>query len=136
MQDQNVSDIRDALKNVAGVTFRAGEGGNQGDTPYIRGFSSPLRTICSATVSAIRAGTRRDAFPIDAVEVYKGPSAVLFGRGSTGGAINLVSKLPQDRTFVEERLPVYRSRLAHDPRRQWPIQRQTLIPHRDHGTGV
>jgi catecholate siderophore receptor len=28
------------------------------------------------------------------VEVIKGPSAVLFGRGSTGGAINQVSKAP------------------------------------------
>jgi catecholate siderophore receptor len=99
IQDQNVSDVRDALKNVAGVTFRAGEGGNQGDTPYIRGFS--------AQNDIFRDGVRdpgwytRDAFPIEAVEVYKGPAAVLFGRGSTGGAINLISKLPQDRTFVE-----------------------------------
>lgn len=99
IRDTAASDVRDALRNVAGVTFRAGEGGNQGDTPYIRGFS--------AQNDVFRDGLRdpgwytRDIFATDAVEVYKGPSSVLFGRGSTGGAINLVSKLPTDRTFVE-----------------------------------
>jgi catecholate siderophore receptor len=99
IQDQNVSNLRDALRNVAGITFRAGEGGNQGDTPYIRGFS--------AQNDVFRDGVRdpgwytRDTFATDAVEVYKGPASVLFGRGSTGGAINLISKLPQDRNFVE-----------------------------------
>jgi catecholate siderophore receptor len=99
IRDQNVSNVADALRNVAGVTFRAGEGGNQGDTPYIRGFS--------AQNDIFRDGLRdpgwytRDTFAVDAVEVYKGPSSVLFGRGSTGGAINLVTKLPEDRNFVE-----------------------------------
>ena len=56
IQEQNVATVRDALRNVAGITFRAGEGGNQGDTPYIRGFQR--RTTSSATACAIRAGTR------------------------------------------------------------------------------
>lgn len=99
IREQNPSNVADALRNVAGVTFRAGEGGNQGDTPYIRGFS--------AQNDIFRDGLRdpgsytRDTFAVDAVEVYKGPSSVLFGRGSTGGAINLITKLPEDRTFVE-----------------------------------
>ena len=37
----------------------------------------------------------RDPFNLDAVEVYKGPASTLFGRGSTGGVINQVSKTPQ-----------------------------------------
>ena len=87
------------MRNVAGVTFRAGEGGNQGDTPYIRGFS--------AQNDIFRDGVRdpgwytRDAFAVDAVEVYKGPASVLFGRGSTGGVINLISKFPFERNAVE-----------------------------------
>ena len=99
IREQNPSNVADALRNVAGVTFRAGEGGNQGDTPYIRGFS--------AQNDIFRDGLRdpgwysRDTFAVDAIEVYKGPSSVLFGRGSTGGAINLITKLPEDRTFVE-----------------------------------
>src|SRR6185437_13817059 len=92
IQDQNATNVKDALRNVAGISFRAGEGGNQGDTPYIRGFS--------AQSDLFRDGVRdpgwytRDDFAIDRVEVYKGPSSFLFGRGSTGGVINLVTKTP------------------------------------------
>jgi catecholate siderophore receptor len=99
IQEQNASNVKDALRNVAGITFRAGEGGNQGDSPYIRGFS--------AQSDVFRDGARdpgwytRDNFTVDAVEVFKGPSAVLFGRGSAGGVINLTTKTPVDRTFVE-----------------------------------
>jgi catecholate siderophore receptor len=35
------------------------------------------------------------------VEVFKGPSALLFGRGSTGGVINQVSKTPKTSRFYE-----------------------------------
>ena len=99
IKDQNVSNVKDALRNVSGITFRAGEGGNQGDSPYIRGFS--------AQGDMFRDNARdpgwytRDAFNLDAVEVYKGPGSFLFGRGSTGGVINLVTKTPKDRNFGE-----------------------------------
>src|SRR5262249_60609476 len=99
IQEQVNATVKDALRNVAGVTFRAGEGGNQGATPYIRGFS--------AQSDIFRDGVRdpgwytRDTFAIDAVEVYKGPAAVLFGRGSTGGVVNLISKTPFERNVVE-----------------------------------
>jgi catecholate siderophore receptor len=99
IQDQNATNVKDALRNVAGISFRAGEGGNQGDTPYIRGFS--------AQSDVFRDGVRdpgwytRDDFATDRIEVYKGPSSFLFGRGSTGGVINLVTKTPFDRNANE-----------------------------------
>ncbi len=102
IREQNATTVRDALRNVAGVTFRAGEGGNQGDTPYIRGFS--------AQNDIFRDGVRdpgwytRDTFAVEAVEVYKGPSSVLFGRGSTGGVINLISKTPFERNAIDTTL--------------------------------
>lgn len=99
IKDQNATNIQEALRNVSGITFRAGEGGNQGDTPYIRGLE--------ARGDIFRDGIRdpgwynRDAFAIESIEVYKGPSSFLFGRGSTGGVINIVSKTPLDRDFAE-----------------------------------
>jgi len=56
----------------------------------------------------------RDTFSVDAVEVYKGPASVLFGRGSTGGVINLISKTPFERnatdtTFTANTGPGYRA---------------------------
>jgi catecholate siderophore receptor len=49
----------------------------------------------------------RDLFAVDRVEVYKGPSAFAFGRGATGGAINLVSKLPTGERFLDTTLSFY-----------------------------
>jgi len=97
MQDQRVTSVQEALRNVPGITFTAGEGGIQGDNITIRGYS--------ARNDFYRDGVRdpgwyaRDAFSFDRVEVYKGPSSFLFGRGSTGGVINIVSKTPKDRDF-------------------------------------
>lgn len=99
LQEQRLTSMEDALRTVPGITFSAGEGGNQGDTPIIRGFA--------ARGDIFRDGIRdpgwytRDLFNVDRVEVYKGPSAFAFGRGSTGGAINLVSKLPTGVPYVE-----------------------------------
>lgn len=98
MQDQAATSVQDALRNVPGITFTAGEGGVQGDQINIRGYT--------ARNDIYRDGIRdpgwyaRDAFSFDRVEVYKGPSSFVFGRGSTGGAINIVSKLPQARDFA------------------------------------
>lgn len=97
MQDQRTTSVTDALRNVPGITFTAGEGGVQGDNINIRGYT--------ARNDIYRDGIRdpgwyaRDAFSVDRVEVYKGPSSFAFGRGSTGGVVNIVSKLPQDRDF-------------------------------------
>lgn len=97
--EQNATTIAEALRNVPGITFRAGEGGNQGDSPIIRGFD--------AKNDMFRDGVRdpgwytRDTFSVDAVEVLKGPASFLFGRGSTGGVINLVTKTPTNQNFVD-----------------------------------
>src|SRR5262249_52051490 len=45
----------------------------------------------------------RDAFNLEQVEVVKGPSSSFTGRGSTGGTVNLGSKLPNlRRTYAGE----------------------------------
>ena len=92
LNDQQVTTIRDALRNVPGVSLAAGEGAQQGDNLSIRGFNAQndfyldgMRDFGSYT---------RDPFNLESVEVLEGPSSVLFGRGSTGGVINQVSKQP------------------------------------------
>jgi catecholate siderophore receptor len=99
LQEQRLLSMEDALRTVPGITFSAGEGGQQGDSPIVRGFA--------ARGDMFRDGIRdpgwytRDLFSADRVEVHKGPSGFAFGRGSTGGAINTVSKLPQARDFID-----------------------------------
>jgi catecholate siderophore receptor len=93
MEEQGATTLRDVLRNVAGITFQAGEGGvPAGDQLSIRGFSARTDMF----VDGIRdfGGYSRDSFNMEQVEVAKGPTSALAGRGSTGGAINQVSKAP------------------------------------------
>jgi catecholate siderophore receptor len=93
MTQQGATTLRDVLRNVPGITFQAGEGGvPAGDQLTIRGFSARTDLF----VDGVRdfGGYTRDAFNLEQVEVAKGPSSAIAGRGSTGGSINQVSKLP------------------------------------------
>ncbi len=90
MQDQHATSVQDALKNVPGVSFSSGDG--QRDQVSIRGFSA----IADQFVDGIRDDALyfRDLSNVDRIEVIKGPAAVLYGRGSSGGLINRVTKKP------------------------------------------
>lgn len=90
--EQGATRLTDALKNVPGITLNSGEGAARGDTVNLRGFSAFNDFFLDGIRDA--AVYTRDSFDLESVEVVKGPSAVLFGRGSTGGAINQVSKAP------------------------------------------
>src|SRR6201996_3259018 len=92
IQDQAFTRLEDALKTVPGVTLNVGEGAARGDTVNLRGFSAFNDFFLDGVRDA--AVYTRDSFNLQSVEVVKGPSAVLFGRGSTGGAINQVTKAP------------------------------------------
>jgi catecholate siderophore receptor len=94
MQEQAVTSFRDALRNVTGISLAAGEGGGaQGDNLTLRGFSARNDYFLDGIRD--QGSYTRDVFNLESIEVLKGPSAVLFGRGSTGGAINQISKTPR-----------------------------------------
>jgi len=92
MKEQATTRLEEALKNVPGITLNAGEGAARGDTVNLRGFSAFNDFFLDGVRDA--AVYTRDSFNLESLEVVKGPSAILFGRGSTGGAINQVSKAP------------------------------------------
>jgi catecholate siderophore receptor len=93
LDDQGVTTIRDALRNVPGVSLAAGEGGQQGDNLSIRGFNAQNDFFLDGMRDF--GSYYRDPFNLQAIEVVQGPASVLFGRGSTGGSVNQVSKQPQ-----------------------------------------
>ena len=84
--------LRDALRNVPGISLAAGEAGAQGDNLTIRGFTARNDIF----LDGIRdfGSYYRDSFNYEQVEVLEGPAGVQFGRGSTGGVINQESKVP------------------------------------------
>ncbi|PAU63818.1 TonB-dependent receptor [Pseudomonas indica] len=90
IKDQNAQSMEDLLKNVPGVGLSNGDG--QRDQVTIRGFSA----IGDMYIDGVRddALYYRDLSNIERVEVIKGPAGVLYGRGSSGGLINSVSKKP------------------------------------------
>ena len=92
MADRNYDDFREVLKSTAGVTFQAGETGEE--DVRMRGFS--LGQAGDIYVDGLRDAplTERDTFNTDRVEVLKGSASMLFGKGSTGGVVNQVNKQP------------------------------------------
>ncbi|MGR6738698.1 TonB-dependent receptor [Pseudomonas chlororaphis] len=90
IKDQGAQSMEDVLKNVPGVGLSNGDG--QRDQVTIRGFSA----IGDMYVDGIRDDALyfRDLSNVERVEVIKGPAAVLYGRGSSGGLINSISKKP------------------------------------------
>jgi len=93
MQEQHVGSLRDALRNVSGLTFNAAEGGRAGDNMMLRGFY----TFGDVYLDGIRdtAQYNRETFFLEQVDVLRGSASMLFGRGQAGGVINLVSKTPK-----------------------------------------
>jgi catecholate siderophore receptor len=94
LRTQGVATLEQALRQVPGITVSIGEGGVlNGDQFKIRGFSAQEDVY----VDGLRdfGVYTRDSFALDSVQVLKGPSGALFGRGAVGGAINLISRRPQ-----------------------------------------
>lgn len=88
---QGATSLADVLRNVPGLTMAAGEGGTPaGDNLTLRGNSARNDIF----VDGVRdlSPQSRDPFNIEQVEVTKGPTSVIAGRGSAGGTINLISK--------------------------------------------
>jgi catecholate siderophore receptor len=80
------------------VTIGTGEGGNAfGDRFIIRGFESRSDLF----IDGVRdpGVIARETFAIEQVEIARGPSSTFAGRGTTGAAVNLVSKAPAGRAF-------------------------------------
>ncbi|BFG76428.1 TonB-dependent siderophore receptor PiuA [Paraburkholderia terrae] len=93
LQSQAANSFSDALRNVPGITIGAAEGGQIGNNINLRGFSA--RTDIYLDGFRDRGQYYRDTFNLDSIDVLYGPSSLYFGRGSTGGVINQVSKEPQ-----------------------------------------
>jgi catecholate siderophore receptor len=93
IDDRNLDTFKEALKNTAGISFLAAEGGEE--DIRLRGFS--LQATGDVFVDGVRdpAFYERDTFNLDRLEVLRGSASMLFGRGSTGGAVNQVSKTPR-----------------------------------------
>lgn len=91
IKDSGVTDLKDILAAQPGITLGTGENGNAfGDRYVIRGYEARSDVF----VDGLRdtGMTTRESFAVDQIEITKGPSSTFAGRGSTGGAVNAITK--------------------------------------------
>ncbi|AKR44082.1 TonB-dependent receptor [Methylophilus sp. TWE2] len=107
LHDQQVGSLREALRNVVGLSVNAAEGGRAGDNFNLRGFY----TFGDIYLDNMRdtAQYNRETFNLEQVDVLRGSAAMLFGRGQAGGVINQVSKMAElrDKNVVTGSLGEY-----------------------------
>ncbi|MRW92027.1 TonB-dependent siderophore receptor [Duganella sp. FT80W] len=97
IRDRNLLSMADLLEYVPGVQASQGEGNR--DNAVFRGYNSSADFYLNGMRDDVQ--YFRDFYNIDAVEVLKGPNAMLLGRGGSGGAINRVTKQAQWRPLAE-----------------------------------
>src|SRR5882757_3656639 len=99
LEDKNATTLKQAVLSTYGVTLGTGEGGNAfGGRFFIRGFDARndvfLDGVRDSGVSV------RENFFTEQIEILRGPGSSFAGRGTTGGAINIVTKqATTDRSF-------------------------------------
>ncbi|MGH9371278.1 MAG: TonB-dependent siderophore receptor [Vicinamibacterales bacterium] len=86
--DQMMLSMGDVVRYVPGIGMAQGEGNR--DTPVFRGNSSTSDFF----VDGIRDDVQyfRDLYNVERIEAFKGPNAMIFGRGGVGGVINRVTR--------------------------------------------
>jgi iron complex outermembrane receptor protein len=118
MDDQKSQTLTEVLGYVPGIfapPFAAGDG-QAGDLFFIRGFNATdygyglLRD--GLRVQGNRYDTTSEPFGLERVEVFRGPTSILYGENAPGGVVNLVSKRPT----VDSRGEVQLSYGTHDRR--------------------
>ncbi|GGK08640.1 TonB-dependent siderophore receptor [Pseudomonas matsuisoli] len=100
MDDQKSQTLTEVLGYVPGIfapPFAAGDGA-AGDLFFIRGFNATdygyglLRD--GLRVQGNRYDTTSEPYGLERVEVFRGPTSILYGENAPGGVVNLVSKRP------------------------------------------
>ncbi|MET1256657.1 TonB-dependent siderophore receptor [Aliikangiella maris] len=93
--------IQDALGYVAGVYNGPFGVDTRGDWSAIRGVSPVQYLDGMKMLYGHYNNTRPNPYGLAQIEILKGPASVLYGQGTTGGIVNLVSRKPQATTEGE-----------------------------------
>lgn len=101
---QGAINISDTVKYAAGVLANPYGRDTRVDGFNVRGISALQFRDGMRDIFSYYASIPSDPYNFSRVEIVRGPASVLFGQGSIGGLINLVSKTPEFRTGGEMNL--------------------------------
>jgi iron complex outermembrane receptor protein len=98
---QGAISISDTVKYAAGITANAYGRDTRVDGFVIRGIDALQFRDGMRDIFSYYASITSDPYNFSRVEIVRGPASVLFGQGSIGGLVNLVSKTPTFETRGE-----------------------------------
>ncbi|GAW40613.1 Pesticin receptor precursor [Brevundimonas sp. SH203] len=112
LQDRGVASLLDLSALSAGVVLREDVAGRASPSIVIRGvgyddFRSNGNPAVAVTVDQVYYGSNAliggALFDIDRVEILKGPQGTLYGRNTTAGAVNVITRGPSDQLAADVR---------------------------------
>jgi len=101
--EQGITSIGDIIDYTAGVNTSQGEGHR--DAVVFRGVRSTADFFIDGNRDDVQ--YYRGLYNIEQVEILRGPNALLFGRGGTGGILNRVTK----KAAIDEQFTGFKSTL-------------------------
>ena len=109
---RGITDTYDLVRNVPNLTGNANVGVGTSSSLYIRGignaesiatFDIPVGTYVDDVYISRQNHNNFSMFDVERIEVLRGPQGTLFGRNTTGGAINVVMRKPgtEQKGYIE-----------------------------------
>ncbi len=123
LRSQGITDVKDLVRVVPGLTFAVSQKGAPVYT--IRGVGYYEESLAASPAVSVYVDQIGYSFPIEAkaagldlerVEVLKGPQGTLYGQSSTGGAINYMAS-PQA-LYAEQRFSGHNVNIGVRQRRE------------------
>jgi len=94
IQSQQTIAFADAANNISGVNRDVLLAGDAGNALTIRGLSLGIFSNYYRDGFVFDGMVPSDSTDVDRVEILKGPASVLYGRATSGGIVNLITKEP------------------------------------------
>ena len=115
IKEKQIANVADVGSVAPNLHIHSNSGGKSGVTISMRGVSTtdPIITLqptvglyVDGVYIAKSGGANLDLSDLERIEVLRGPQGTLYGRNTTGGAVNFIVKKPSDQRSITLRTEV------------------------------